>query len=137
MNPLLIYPMFAMVMLTFLVGLNLFASRVSAFRKGRVTFRYFKNMDGEQPTEWMIKSSRHFSNLFEVPVLFYAGCITAMVLPVTSAWILVWAWAFVGARVLHAIIHLGPNHPRLRMMSFLLGFLCAIAIWIEVVISLH
>lgn len=137
MNHLLIYPMFALVMLTFLVGLSLFASRLSAFRKGRITPRYFKNMDGEQPTEWMIKSSRHFSNLFEVPVLFYAGCITAMVLPVTGSPILIWAWAFVVARVLHAMIHLGPNYLRLRMMSFLLGFLCVIAIWLEIIISLH
>lgn len=137
MNHLLVFPMFAMVMLTFLVGVILFASRVSAFRKGQITLRYFRNMDGEKPTEWMLKASRHFSNLFELPVVFYAGCITALWLPTSNVWILVWAWLFVFARVVHAFIHIGPNNPRYRMLAFMLGFFCVLAIWVEIILTIR
>lgn len=137
MSHLLVYPMFALVMLTLLVGISLFASRVSAFRKRQISHRYFECMEGESPTDWMKKSSRHFSNLFELPVMFYAGCITAMLLPATNVWILVWAWLFVAARGVHAVIHIGPNNPRYRMLAFMLGFFCVIAIWVEIVLSLR
>jgi len=137
MNHLLVYPMFAVVMLTLLVGMNLFASRITAFRKGEVGRGYFKNMTGESPTTWMDKSSRHFTNLFEIPVLFYAGCITAMVVPITSPWILIWAWTFVVARAFHAFIFLTTDHTRLRMLSFMLGFFCVAAIWIEIIVSIR
>ena len=135
MNLQLIYPMFVMVILTFIVGVTLFIRRMRAIKAKQITFQYFKAMSGETPPHDAINAAKHFSNLFEVPILFYAGCITAMVLPVTSSWVLVWAWAFVAARIAHAFVHLGRNSVRPRALSFFFGFFMVIALWIEVVFS--
>jgi hypothetical protein len=136
MNTFLIYPMAAMVLLTTGVGIILFISRVKGVRAGAVRTRYFKQMSGEgAQTDLMINSARHFSNLFEVPVLFYAACITAMVLPLNGPGILVSAWVFVAARCLHAFIHVGPNKLRFRMGAFFMGSAAVLAMWIKIVIA--
>lgn len=73
----LIYPMFAMVLLTFGVLVSLFRTRVRFVREGKVDPSYFKiYQDGTEP-DASAKLARHFANLFESPVLFYAACISA------------------------------------------------------------
>ena len=137
MNTVLIYPMAAMVFLTFIVGVILFVSRVQGVRLGKVRLRYFKNMSGDStPTDLMIDASRHFSNLFEVPVLFYAAAIVAMILPVTGIGIQISAWLFVVARLLHACVHIGPNKLRPRVGAFFLGFVAVLTMWIQIVIRI-
>src|SRR4051812_29673428 len=99
MNLLFIYPMFTLVMLTAVMAFVLFFSRLNGARKGAIKMRHFQTMSGHgEPTELMTKASRHFTNLFEMPVLFYAGSITAMVIPLSGTLILFWAWLFVFAR---------------------------------------
>lgn len=132
MNLLLIYPMFALVCLTAAVGWLVLVIRINAVRSGRMDGRYFKTFNYGEPTELVVKTGRHFGNLFEVPVLFYTGCIVAMVLPVQGFWILFWAWTFVAARCFHAFIHIGPNKIYPRIAAFFLGFLAAVAIWIQI-----
>lgn len=127
--------MFVMVILTAIVGITLFVRRMRAIKAKQITFQYFKAMSGETPPHDALNAARHFSNLFETPVLFYAGCITAMVLPVMSPWVLVWAWAFVAARIAHASIHLGRNSVRPRALSFFFGFSMVVSLWIEIVLS--
>lgn len=133
MNLLLIYPMFAMVLLTIVVAVIGFLARLNAIRSGEVDFRYFKTFDYGKPNEMIVKTTRHFANLFEVPVLFYTGCIIAMILPLEGFWIMLWAWLFVFARVSHAVIHIGPNKIRPRVVAFFLGNFAALAIWIQIV----
>ena len=131
----LIYPMFAMVLLTFFVLGWMFKSRVSAVRQGQVDARYFKSFEGPTPPSAVTNSGRHFTNLFEVPVIFYVGCLTAMVLQVQGSRLLLWAWGFVAARVVHALIHLGSNRLRPRMLSFGVGCLFLLIFWVDLTSS--
>ena len=75
----LIYPMLALVLLTFGVGVVLFRARVRAVREGHTPVSYFRVFQGSPEPEFVAKPTRHFSNLFETPTLFYAGCLAAMV----------------------------------------------------------
>lgn len=129
MNHALIFPMFAMVVLTAVVLVFTFLTRVRAVRSGQVDFRYFKTFSVGEPTEAVLKTGRHFSNLFEVPVLFYSGCIVAMQMGATGFWPVLWAWVFVAARVVHAWIHIGSNKIYPRMGAFALGSFAAVALW--------
>ena len=89
----LVYPMAAMVLLTVVVLVRLFRSRVAAVRGGQIEAAYFRLHQGSEEPENTRKLSRHFTNLFEAPTLFYAGCLAAMITGVTGTWVVALAWA--------------------------------------------
>lgn len=130
----LVYPMFALVVLTATVLVILFRSRVRAVRAGKVSARYFRIYQGEVEPEETAKPARHFSNLFEAPVLFYAACLAAMVTHDTGGLALVLAWLYVAARAAHAYIHLRRNRLGRRINAYFAGWLVLMGLWIHVVV---
>jgi hypothetical protein len=54
-------------------------------------------------------ASDNFKNQFEVPVLFYALCVFFVVTDGVTQTVLISAWVFVVARLLHALIQLTKN----------------------------
>lgn len=132
-SSLLIFPMAAMVLLTLIVGGFLMVARVQGLRSGQIKMRYFKTLQEGEPTEAMTKASRHFINLFEVPVLFYVICLAAIALQIQSPCLVPLAWAFVAFRTIQAFVHLGPNKVVVRMSVYLLGFTAVLAMWVDVV----
>lgn len=130
MNISLLYPVLAMVSLTYLVGLILFLTRVTAIRLGQVPLKYFRTYNEGSSTLQEIKTSQHFTNLFEVPVLFYAAAAFAMILGVQGKGIETAAWIFFASRVAHAYTHIGPNRLYPRMISFFVGVFASMAMWI-------
>jgi hypothetical protein len=71
----LIFPMFAMVLLTFSTLARLFLARNKSVAEGEVNPQYFRVYQGGAEPEASAKLARHFANLFEAPVLFYAACV--------------------------------------------------------------
>jgi hypothetical protein len=128
----LVYPMFALVLLTVAVLVVLFRSRVRAVREGKITARYFRLYQGEVEPETTAKPGRHFSNLFEAPTLFYAACLAAMITHDTGVLIQILAWTYVAARLVHAYIHLGKNRLGRRINAYGAGWLALLALWIHV-----
>jgi len=125
-----LYPMFAMVLLTFAVAAATLRIRIDAARSGKVESAYFKLMQGDDLPESLIKSSRHFNNLFEMPVLFYVVCTVYLALDVHSGFALFVAWLFVLFRCLHTWIHLGYNNVMHRFGAFMAGNVCILLLWI-------
>lgn len=130
----IIYPMFALVMLTFIVGFSTGISRFISAKKGLVDPRYFKLFTGYAPPDNIAKLGRNFSNLFEVPVLFYTVGIIILVLGINSQLILGLAWAFVALRIIHSIIHISYNNPIHRFLAFLLSSSIVLIMWVQLVI---
>lgn len=135
----LVYPMLAMVILTFVVLIALFRSRIRMVREGHAPVSYFRTFQGSQEPDYAVKPARHFANLFEAPTLFYAGCLAAMVVGVRGWGVLAVAWAYVAARGIHAWIHLGGNRVRHRLRAYFLSWLLLLALWgyVAVVASLR
>ncbi len=131
----LIYPMFVMVLLTATVLVVLFRRRVRAVREGKVSSRYFRIYQGESEPEPSAQAARHFTNLFEAPVLFYAACLAAMVVGLADGLTLTLAWAYVLARLIHAFVHLGGNRLRQRIAVYMLSWLVMLALWLRIVIA--
>ena len=75
------------------------------------------------------RDQNHFSNQFEVPVLFYLGCIAALVTESVDVTSVTLAWSFVGLRVVHTAIVLVKNDPRLRVGPYVLSTLAVWGIW--------
>ena len=131
----LIYPMFALVLLTASVLVILFRGRVRALRAGNVTAGYFKIYQGAIEPEATAQAARHFSNLFEAPTLFYAACLAAMVTHSVSVLVVVFAWLYVAARLAHALIHLGRNKLRPRVAAYFLSWVALLVLWGSVAFS--
>jgi hypothetical protein len=128
-----IYPMFAMVLLTAFVLATLFHSRVGAVRQGLVSATYFRIYQGETEPESSAKRARHFINLFEAPVLFYVACLAAMITHFTGVAMQVLAWIYVAARVVHAYVHLGGNRLRHRMRAYFFSWGVLLAMWLYLI----
>jgi hypothetical protein len=125
--------MFAMVLLTAFVLATLFRSRVGAVRQGLVSAAYFRIYQGEPEPESSAKRSRHFTNLFEAPVLFYVVCLAAMITHFTGIAMQVLAWIYVAARVVHAYVHLGRNRLRHRMRAYFFSWGVLLAMWLYLI----
>lgn len=133
----MIYPMFAMVLLTFILGGITVYTRVKHVNAGNVRLRSFLLMDGDFPKA-IVKTTRSFNNQFELPILFYVAlllCI-AMQLP-TDIVLIVLAWAFVLLRYIHAFVHITLNHLLARLLIFWLGFFVLMALWLKVFLLIH
>ena len=114
----IIYPMFALVVLTFFIGFSTGISRLISAKKGLVDPKYFKLFVGDTPPESMLKLGRNFSNLLEVPILFYTVCIISLTLGGNDKLMTGFAWVFVILRVIHSIIHITYNNPFHRFLVF-------------------
>jgi hypothetical protein len=135
MNYELVYPMAAMVALTFGVAFAMFRARVRAVRAGEADAGYFKTyQEGREPRH-TAQLSRQFTNLFETPVLFYVACVTAMVAELSSVVMLVLAWLYVGLRILHAWVHTGSNRLGPRIRIYAASWLVLLALWATLVLG--
>jgi hypothetical protein len=131
----LVYPMLALVLLTAGVLIVLFRSRVRMVREGLAPVSYFRVFQGSPEPEFAAKPSRHFTNLFEAPTLFYVACLTAMVTKAGGTAVVAMAWGYVAMRYVHAIVHLGPNRVRHRLRAYFASWLLLIAMWICIAVT--
>lgn len=132
LNTSIVYPMAAMVGFTFLFLVFMAWTRIQEVRKGNVKATYFKTYDDGQPSRIVRQTERHFSNLFELPVIFYATCLTIMVMGLDSQMTVICAWLFVIARVIHAYIHVGANKIYPRMGIYFFSWLVVLTMWIPI-----
>jgi hypothetical protein len=129
----LVYPMFAMVLLTAGVLVTLFRSRTRAVREKQVSSAFYRTFQGGSEPESSAKPARHFVNLFEAPTLFYAACLAAMVTQLAGPVIQALAWAYVAARIVHAYVHLGRNRLRHRIPVYGTSWLILLVMWVYIV----
>ncbi len=130
----MIYPMFALCLLTMFIGLLTVKARFACVKKGELDAQYFELMQGTNVPQEVIKTTRCLNNLFEIPILFYVACTLYLVLEIDSVFGLALAWAFVICRCAQAFIHITNNHVRRRMRAFGGSVLCALLLWINLVV---
>lgn len=126
----MIYPLAAMVLLTSVVQTGLVLNRFGAVKRGEADPKYYKTFQGEnsEPRQ-AAQFSRHYINLFEMPVLYYAAGIIGLATGLGGR-ALVWAaWAFVAVRVVHAIIHLGGNKIYPRIYAHACAWSICLVMW--------
>ena len=122
--------MFALVILTFFIMALAFFLRRKAVIEKQLKLSYFRTMTGGSPPEQVVKTGRQFSNLFEVPVLFYIVSVLAIVQNKESLWMLVLGWCFVLVRTGQAIVHLTYNNVLHRSALFFTGNLLVLGMWV-------
>lgn len=130
----MIYPLAALVLLTIIVGAQLLRLRIKAVKAGQIRLSQLRlNQSAEIPDK-VTQAARNFSNLFEVPVLFYtAGCL-AITLKYETWPLIILAWLFVLSRVIHSWIHLTSNNVIHRLYAFMAGNACVVTIWVLLIV---
>ncbi len=129
----MIYSMFTMIVLTFAVAIYLLSLRIAAVKAGEVKLSTFRLNDaGDMPSK-MLQASRNYSNLFEVPVLFYAAGSLSLSLQLETLSLVILSWVFVVSRLAHSLIHLTTNNVIHRLQAFMAGNICVLSMWIILV----
>jgi hypothetical protein len=135
MDVLMLYPMFSMVLLTFIVACIAVKARFASVKNKTVRAKFYSLMNGQEVPDIITKTTRNFNNQFEVPVLFYVVCSLYIFWDINSYFALINAWLFVGLRIVHSYIHLTYNHVLHRMLTFWFSLLCVMALWINLLLQ--
>jgi len=129
MNPEAIFiPMLATMTLTAIVWFYMYARRIPAMRRARVSVQTYTTPDKvtEHLPEDVNYAANNLKNLFEVPVLFYGLCLYLFVSANVDAAYVVAAWLFFLLRAFHSIVHCTRN---IVMLRFYLYASSALALW--------
>ncbi len=125
----MLWPMFAMVALSFVVLIVMFRRRVAEIRSRGLKLGAIATSRGMAALE-DVAPADNFRNLFEMPVLFHAACLMLAVSGGSTPLLLGLAWAYVALRALHSAIQLTHNRVRQRFNAFAASAAVLLAIWI-------
>lgn len=125
----LILAMAALGFWTFLVLALVPLRRRSAILDGKAHIKDFRYGQSETvPGEYSIPN-RNYMNLLELPVLFYVVCLIVLATRRYDEIMVMLAWAFVVARIIHSLIHLTYNNVMHRFFALGAGLMILIAMW--------
>jgi hypothetical protein len=126
----ILWPSFAMFFLTLVVALVLVIKRFGAVSQRRVNPEFYTlYRDGQEPEDVAVYT-RHLTNLFEQPILFYTVIVMSYATGLASG-AMVWvAWAYVVARLMHSGVHLFGNNVLNRVRVFTLSWVALTALWV-------
>jgi hypothetical protein len=128
MAPALLPPMLAMMALTAAVWLFMYVRRL-----GYMLAKGIDAQDVSTPQkmaalipEAVERPANNLRNLFELPVLFHALCLLLLQMGWAQALDVQLAWAFVGLRALHSLVHCTVNYVNARFAFYVLS---SLALW--------
>jgi hypothetical protein len=124
---LLLLPAFVQFALTVYVLTRMGQGRVRAVRSGQV-----KRSEIDIKTaysETVQKFANNYQSQFELPALFYVVLVLALATELNDYLLIGLAWAFVGARLVHSLVHTGSNRIATRFKIFVVGLVFLVAMW--------
>ncbi len=119
------------------VGLTLFIMvlmgrrRFKAAKNRELPFKAFKLMDLTGANEQVITASRNFDNQFQLPMLYLFAVVFALQFGVADLSLVILGWLFAISRLVHAYVHVGANHVRLRFAVYVFGALMLLLFWLR------
>ena len=133
--PMILAPLFVLVLMTFALGFWLAALRGPAFSRGEVRA---EDVDLRQPN-WprrTMQVSNSFCSQFELPMLFYVLTVLAIISKHADFLFVVMGWIFVLTRLAHAYVHTTSNNLRLRGPFFGIGAVVLALMWLIFIIRI-
>ncbi|MGH1372185.1 MAG: MAPEG family protein [Cellvibrionaceae bacterium] len=121
----------AMLLLTFVVWLWMFARRMSYLLSHKIDAESLKSPEqvSEVLPEVAAAPGNNFKNLFEMPVVFYLVCVAAFALNQVDQVLLNCAWAYVALRAVHSVVHCTYNRVLHRFIAYLAS---SVVVWFMV-----
>ncbi len=131
----ILWPLLAMVALTFAVWLRLFLRRVGEMRRRRINIERLASSTDLANLLEDRRASDNFRNLFELPVLFYAATLAAFATNAVDLALVALAWAFVVFRVAHSLVHCTYNRVMHRFLVYFVAGLALLAMWVRLAVA--
>ena len=122
------WPMLVQVALVYVIYALISRNRIRAVKSGNAKSSQFRENQVEPPESLFYRNN--LANQFELPVLFYAACISLFVTGGASTVPVVLAWLFALSRIAHAVINVTSNRLRYRRPVFTLGYLFLAVMWV-------
>ena len=129
-------PVAGMVFVTALVWIKLYADRIGEMRAKRIGAQDLATVRDAAARLQNTRAAENFRNLFEVPVLFYALCIALAVTGGSTPGFLAAAWAYVGLRALHSLIHVTYNRVMHRFLIYVSSTVLLFGMWVAFVLRI-
>jgi hypothetical protein len=123
------FPALAMVALTMIVWVRLYAVRIPEMRRLRIHPQAVATSAQKSARLVETRAADNFTNLFEVPVLFYLALIVAFLTQQATLLVLGLAWTFVAGRVLHSLIQCTYNKVMHRFTVYSLSTCVVWVLW--------
>lgn len=133
----ILYPMFAMVLLTVVVLLSMAMFRFRLAKSRTVSlgyYRVYQGKGGEALPERFHQFANNFTNLCQMPTIFYAACCTIMALKLSDPLLTYLAWGYVAFRALHSYIHITYNNVMHRFPVFVLSNVIMMIMWLRIMV---
>jgi len=129
----ILYPMFGMILLSCVVVIVFYLSRLVPVIKnfGNLeSARYSDEFRPQLPAS-LKNITANYNHIFEQPTLYYATIIYIYLMQHVDITNIILAWFYVALRLLHTIIQFTINNVSLRVIPFILSGLCLIIIIIR------
>jgi hypothetical protein len=128
----LLLPLLAQVALTFIVMLIMYRKRVTEMKLKRIHPQRIRTRSKSKALLTDSESAAdNFSNLFELPILFYTTILLTLILMVQDSILVILAWAFVISRYLHSFVHVSYNRVMHRFSFFVFSGFVLLAYWVR------
>jgi hypothetical protein len=130
----ILMPLVAMLVLTGLVWLYMYVTRLREMGRRRIDPQDLKTR--EMARSLLTDSAApadNFRNLFEIPVLFYVAVLLSLVLMLQDPMLVYLSWGFVATRYGHSLVHCTYNRVLHRFALYLAGCGFILLIWIRLV----
>ena len=129
-------PCAAMVGLTAIVWVKLYADRLGEMRTKRIDPQELASARAAAGRLEHAQAADNFRNLFEVPVLFYVLCIAIVQNGGSTPGLVAAAWAYVALRALHSVIHVTYNRVTHRFLAYAASTLLLFGMWIAFLLGI-
>lgn len=124
-------PLLGMAAITFVLMFGMVITRRRAVMEKKTDPKDLLQRGGKNP--WPPQAAQFsdaYQNSLELPILFYAVFMLAIVLRQTDILFVALAWLFVIFRAVQAYVHTTSNTRKYRSYAFRAGALALLAIWI-------
>jgi hypothetical protein len=133
--PMILAPLFVLVLMTFVVGFWIPLVSVPKLRRGEVRAQ---DVDLRQPN-WprpVQQINNSYTSQFELPVLFYVLTILAIITKHADLLFVIMAWIFVLSRLAHCWVHVTSNDVSIRGPVFGLGAVVLAIMWLIFIVRI-
>lgn len=132
----ILYPIFALVLLTAIVWFKMYYVRFSEMKKAGLKAEDM-TPDNRDLSKIVLESGANFRNLCEAPILFYLACVLIFILDLSSSFLLSLAWLYVFFRYVHSFIHTTSNKISHRFIAYFLSTIILWLIWIALACTIN
>jgi len=128
----ILLPMFAQVLLTFVLLGWMSLLRLRVVRRGDVSPQQVALREPVWPPHVM-QVGNAFQNQLELPMLFYVVILLALASDALDVTLYVLSWMFVLSRFVHSYIHVTSNRLDRRTAVFVIGAIALFLMWVIVI----